>query len=170
MNFKQQLAMYVCDKLSTSQLPDAAVSALQEGLDSPSLLILAGLNKNENSFVISEYFNKTLEELKIELPNLKEAAIEYALMKLDDLIAGKVDVLNGAWGVLKAINCYVSYNFESIGLDKSYADYITLEELTLADHRWSNKKTNEELMVNAKIILFEDLKGWGEKMKNQNNS
>jgi hypothetical protein len=46
MNFRQ-IAKYVTGYLTTNQLPDIGVTGLEEGLDTPSLCILAGLSKNE---------------------------------------------------------------------------------------------------------------------------
>ena len=63
MTFREQIVKYVTGNMTTNQLPDIGVSGLEEGLDSPSLRILAGLSENENFFQIDNYFKQTLEEL-----------------------------------------------------------------------------------------------------------
>jgi len=47
MTFRQQISKYVTGNLTTEQLPDIAVTGLEEGLDTPSLCILAGLSKKK---------------------------------------------------------------------------------------------------------------------------
>ena len=81
LNFRQQIAKYVTGNLTTDQLPDIGVTGLEEGLDIPSLCILAGLSKNESPFQIDHYFKLTLEELNIKLPDKRQAAIEYAMAR-----------------------------------------------------------------------------------------
>ena len=44
MTFKQLLAKYVTGNLPTYQFPDIGIAGMKEGLDSPSLIILAGLS------------------------------------------------------------------------------------------------------------------------------
>lgn len=89
MNFRQQIAKYVTGNLTTDQLPDIGVKGLEEGLDTPSLCILAGLDKHESPFQIEHYFKMTLDELKIVLPDKRQAAIEYAFAIVDEILEGK---------------------------------------------------------------------------------
>ena len=70
MNFRQQIAKYVTGNLTTEQLPDIGVTGLEEGLDTPSLCILAGLSNNESPFQIDHYFKLTLEELNKRRPEV----------------------------------------------------------------------------------------------------
>ena len=74
MTFKQKIADYVLVNRSLNQLPNIAASGLAEGFESESLLILAGMNKNDNSFELDYYFNRMMAELEIELPSKLEAA------------------------------------------------------------------------------------------------
>jgi hypothetical protein len=69
LNFKQLVAKYVTGNLTTDQLPGIAYLAMVEGLDSPSLCILAGLEKNEDFYVIDRYFKLALKELDISIPD-----------------------------------------------------------------------------------------------------
>ena len=85
MNFKQLLAKYVTGNITTEQLPELAVVALEEGLQSPSLNILVGLSKHESPYLMDHYFKLTLEELNIILPDKRKAAIEYALTIVDEI-------------------------------------------------------------------------------------
>lgn len=172
MNFKQLLAKYVIGNITTEQLPKLAVVVLEDGLQSPSLCILAGLSKDESPSLIEHYFKLTLEELNIVLPNKREAAIEYALTIVDEILAGEKEIISGSRElVYKAIGAYdfysesKQYSYDSIGFEKAYGLFDTFEELNKADKPWQKEKTNEELMEEAKAELLEELRKWRDKMK-----
>ena len=173
MNFRQQIAKYVTGNLTTDQLPDIGVSGLEEGLDTPSLCILAGLSKNESPYQINHYFQQTLNELNIQLPDKRQAAIEYALAIVDEILEGKKDVIIGTREIrYKAIDSYdffsesKQYCYDSIGFEKAYGLFDTFDELSNADRPWQTEKTNEQLMTETRTELFEELKRWKDKMKN----
>lgn len=157
--------------MTTDQLPEIGITGLEEGLDTPSLCILAGLGKNENPFQIEHYFKQTLEELKIILPNKRQAAIEYALAIVDEILNGKKDIIKGTREIrYKAIDSYdffsesKNYCFDSIGFETAYGYFDTFEDISNADRPWQTEKTNEQLMVETKEQLFEELKKWKEKI------
>jgi len=173
VNFRQEIAKYVTGNLTTNQLPDIGVKGLEEGLDTPSLCILAGLSKNDNPFQIENYFKLTLEELRIELPDRRQAALEYAFAILDEILEGKKDIILGT----KEIYCDAigSYNFfsetkdfcyDSIGFEVVYGLFDTYDDLSNADIPWQNDKTNEQLMVEVREELWGELKKWKEKIEN----
>ena len=56
MNFKELLADYYLGNRLTSQLPEIALKGIQEGIESESLVILAGMNRNDNQHEIAHYF------------------------------------------------------------------------------------------------------------------
>ncbi|MBP6532329.1 MAG: hypothetical protein KA285_03545 [Bacteroidia bacterium] len=173
MTFKQQIAKYVTGNITTDQLPDlVGVTALEEGLDSPSLCILAGLSKKESPHQIDYYFKKTLEELNIQLPDRRMAAIEYALGIVDEILLGKKDLVSGTKEIYhNAINSYnffsetEKYVYDSIGFETVYGLFVTHEELMQADRPWQTEKTNEQLIVETKSELFEELKKWKNRME-----
>ncbi len=173
MNFRQQIAKYVTGNVTTDQLPDIAVQGLEEGLDTPSLCILAGLSKNESPFQIEHYFKLTLDELKIELPDRRQAAIEYSLAIVDEILNGKKDILKGItelhYNAIESFDFFSESNqycYDSIGYDTVYGLFDTFDELTNEDRPWRGDKSNEQLMVETKAQLFEELKKWKDKMEN----
>lgn len=173
MNFRQQIAKYVTGNLTTDQLPGIGVTGLEEGLDTPSLCILAGLSKSESPFEIDHYFKLTLEELNIKLPDKRQAAIEYAMAIVDEILDGKQDVIIGTREIRnKAIDSYdffsesKQYCYDSIGFETAYGLFDTFNELSNADILWQTEKTNEQLMTETKTELFEELKKWKDKIKN----
>jgi len=173
LNFRQQIARYVAGNLTTSQLPDIGVKGLEEGLDSPSLCILAGLNNNENPFQIEQYFKLTLEELKIELPDKRKAALEYASALIDEILEGHNEIIQGTKEIFhNAIDSYDFFSenkafcYDSIGFEAVYGLFVTYNDLLEADYRWQIGKTNKQLMERVKGELWEELKKWREKNEN----
>ncbi len=158
--------------LSSSQLPDIGVKGLEEGLDTPSLCILAGLGKHESPFEKEHYFKLTLDELHIALPEKRQAAIEYALAIVDEVLAGDKEVIKATWEILyKALDSYdfdsgnKKYAYDSIGFETAYGLFDTLDELADAIKPWDAEKTNEQLMNETKTELLAELKRWKGRMK-----
>jgi hypothetical protein len=173
MNFKQQIAKYVTGNLTTSQLPNIGVEGLQEGLDTPSLLILAGLSKNENLHEIDQYFKKTLGELKLELPGKRQAAFEYALGIVDEVIEGKKNIIDGTREIIwKALSSYdfnsadKEYVYDSISISKVYGLYYEYDDLTNGlVKQLPSDKTDEQLQAEVKEQLLNELKIWKDKIE-----
>ena len=141
-------------------------------MDSPSLCILASLSKDENPFEIEHYFKLTLDELNIALPDKREAAIEYALAIVYEILEGEKELVNGTREVIdKAINSYdffsesEQYSYDSIQFEKAYGLFDTFEELSDSDYAWQKDKTNEQLMEELKSDLREELKKWKDRFK-----
>lgn len=173
MNFRQQIAKYVTGNLTTDQLPDIGVKGLEEGLDTPSLYILAGLDKNENPFQIERYFKLTLEELNFELPDRRKAAIEYSLAIVDEILDCEKDIIRGLseiqYHAIKSFDFYSETNkncYDSIGYETVYGLFDTFEDLADADKPWQVDKTNEQLMTEIKDELWVEIKKWKEKIEN----
>ena len=85
MNFIESISNFILENLSTKDLPKIGIIALNENIESESIYILAGMDENDNSFEILQYFDKALEELKINLPEKLEAAeilTKYYLRKI----------------------------------------------------------------------------------------
>jgi hypothetical protein len=172
MNFRQQVAKYVTGNLTIDQLPNIGVIGLEEGLDTPSLCILAGLSKNESPFQIDHYFKQTLEELNIKLPDKRQAAIEYAMGIVDDILDGKKDIIIGTTEIrYNAIDSYDFFSeskqfcYDSIGFETAYGLFDTIDELSCSNGPWQTEKTNEQI-AETKTELYEELKKWKEKIKN----
>ena len=123
-------------------------------MDTPSLCILAGLDKNENPFQIEQYFKLALEELKFELPDRRQAAIEYSLEIVDEILDGEKDIIKGLSEIhFNAIESFdffsetKEYCYDSIGYEIVYALFDTYEDLADVDYPWQVDKTNAQLMT-----------------------
>lgn len=171
LNFKELISKYVCGNLPLSELPDLAVLVLKEGYDSPSLLILAGLSKNEDSLVIEHYFEKAIEELQIQLPTKRQAALEYSLAIIDEIFSFKKDLIVGVKEIKnKAIDSYDFFSetktfcYDSIGFEMIFSLIDSYEELSVAREPWRKGKSNEELMEQFKQEIWDELKEWKNKL------
>jgi hypothetical protein len=174
LTFRLNIARFVTGDISLRSLPDIALQALEEGLDTPSLRVLAGLADNENGYVIEKYFKDTLKELSFELPDKRQAAIEVGLAIAEEIFEGKQKVFEGFQNIKwKAIDTYPFYEetknycYDSIGLEKAYGLFDTIDDLRNAGStQWQTDKTNQELENEITKELMTELKVWVERMKN----
>src|SRR4051812_8587239 len=83
-------ARYVVGYALVDDLPPAAVDALVRGVDSPSLVLLAGANSKEDPAEVRSLFLAALSELQIPLPSKRRAA---ELLK----VSWAHKVLAGTW-------------------------------------------------------------------------
>jgi hypothetical protein len=171
LDFNQQIAKYITGNLSDSQLPDLALQGMQEGLESESLIILAGLSGDENKFVIIEYFKKALAELKLKLPEKRDAALLYANGLIEDILNGKREIIEGIneikYDALNSFDFFSEsreYCFDSIGFDKLnglFESYFDIE----FNSRWTASK-NAKIKDEIKSELLLELRKWKNKIKN----
>lgn len=140
MDFKKLLAKFVTNNLTSRELPEIAEIGIQQGLDAPSLRILAGLGNNEKVDEIDHYFEKALNELSIQLPEKREAALIYAAAIVDDILSGETDIIAGVGFIrLEAMDCYdffsesVHHCYDSIGFDKIYGLYLQYNDVEDGD-------------------------------------
>ena len=174
MTFQQNIARLVSGGISLRSMPDIALQALEQGLDTPSLRILAGLPDNENEFVIDMYFKDTLRELSIELPDRRQAAIEVGLAIADEIFEGKRNVFEGIKDIKEqAVDAYPFYEetkhycYDSISFEKVYGLSDTLNDLRDAGStQWQTDRTNQELEQELTKDLLTELKQWSLLMKN----
>ena len=101
MSFKTHLAEYVLGNVKLSSMPDAAVQALIEGFDSPSLRVLAGESgNNSNLFEIKELLQRTISELGLSLPSENEAAHILIRHWAERIVNGSILPQEGARHIL----------------------------------------------------------------------
>ena len=169
MNFIESISNFVLENITTKDLPKIGIIALNESLESESIYILAGMNVNDNLFEIDQYFENSINELKIKLPTKIEAAkiltryylkqiVEnpekaFELMaKLDNDVYKQID-----WN--ESNNKYVG---EELNIEKLFTWYREIQdwndnsmvlyynELSREDQR---KKFEEHLVEEAEITL-----------------
>lgn len=158
------------------QLPELAMQGLMEGMESESLVVLAGMSKYDNAFEIQEYFEKSLLELKIDLPNKRQAAIIFALGLIEEIEKGKLDLIKGIYKIKNAaIDSYDfidesdKFCYDSIGFEIIYGLFDEYFEVVECGDKW-NKEKKGKLSEKIKSDLFNELLKWKEIMENANLS
>jgi len=93
MNLVQ--ALWVLGLLGAERLPEVAIDALEEGIDSPALRMLAGLVKNEIPEAAT-IFSRALKELGFPELSRRDAVRVYAIAVSEQILNGKISPLDGA--------------------------------------------------------------------------
>ncbi|MEP3388855.1 MAG: hypothetical protein ABJO02_11745 [Reichenbachiella sp.] len=179
MNFQQKLADYVLENRTTSQIPDIAITGMAEGLESDSLIILAGMNDRDNTFELQQYFEQMLLELKLELPNKLSAANTLITFHLERMI----NEPEQSFEIMTTIKNQVDDSFdwpmenttkylgEELDLHHLYTWYLELQDLEDGSlilyytdiPEFEQKRKFEE-------HLIEEAKNWLNRNKNTHNS
>lgn len=94
-SFEDMLALWVLGVIQPTQLPEAAARALEEGLDSPSLRSLAGL-EDWDSGRGALLLERAMAELGLRAPDQGEAARRLARQISRRIIDGDLEALKGA--------------------------------------------------------------------------
>jgi hypothetical protein len=101
---------------------DWAYEMLLQDYDSPSLRILAGLNRPSSLREIGPYFWKAIEELQIEIPEPKTAIWDYACDLAQKIVDGQFTNIQDIVGTLYQICRDTNY-------DATYAVWADLDDL-----------------------------------------
>ena len=128
MNFTQNISAYTIGLLADKNLPDIAMTGLEEGYDSDTLRILAGHNSSDNAFQLVDYFNDVLKELDLTLPDRKSALIEVIKFHANKISSKLVDPYLGFQVIVDIIN-RTEFYYDNINLMDCYADYISIWEV-----------------------------------------
>lgn len=139
MNFKEKLSEFVLGNRTISQTPDMALTAINEGIESESINILAGMSNRDSPFELQQYFDHALTEIEILLPTKLEAAetlLRHYLKKLisnpRDAFSILIEIDNNVYKTTKwrDINPSLSANYvgEELGLQNLYIWYRELSD------------------------------------------
>ena len=71
-------------------LSNWAVECMSQGIESPSLIVLAGLSQDEGRMEVDRYFLAALEELRQSPESVESESLRYAANLSQDLIDGKL--------------------------------------------------------------------------------
>jgi hypothetical protein len=106
------------------------------------------------------------------MPNKRQAALEYACAIADEIISGEKELIAGVSEIKNnAIDSYdfwsetKHYGYDSIFFEKVYGLYVEYDDLLDAKVDWTKDKSNEELMLEVKEQMFDELIKWSEKTK-----
>lgn len=164
MEFIAGLWNYVLGNLRTDELPDIALKALQEGYDTPSLRILAGLGSD--ILEIKEYLKLTLKEMDIELPKLPNKANAWLMLiryYIQQIIDRNVDPIEGVGKIIHDVLMKTDfckgkdkkYAYDYIGFDKLYGLYYDYDDMTNTLVAVSNKFRKKRIIKIREEIITE---------------
>ena len=161
MTFLQKLSAYSLGFITDKDLPELAMTGLEEGYDSKSLRILAGLNTMANSFVLNDYFRRTLKELRLELKDRKEALINVVAFYAKNIVDMKADTYLEFEKLNEIIN-KTEFHCEDLGLMSCYVDYISIwEEKTGGlDFHSAENITKEKYIEKTEESIRKHLQEW----------
>ena|GEM_PF-946464 len=167
MNFLEKIAQYILNEQTSSALPSIAMQGLEEGYETPSLIMLAGCNDNENPFLINQYFQGLLHELSLNSLDKKQAALFLVNSTVDKIVSNQIDVYEGCDFIFKQILDLTDlrsenkkFVYDSIELADVYSLYVTIWELMHASVNWDKIKTNNNLMEETKQEIKKRLLEW----------
>ena len=89
------LVKRVNQKLIGDDIVAWALHAVESGIESPSLFTLAGLPMRISCADTEPYFERTLEELHVEIPETETLLYLYLLETAKGIAAGTIDVYKG---------------------------------------------------------------------------
>ena len=161
VTFNEKISAYSLSLLSDKDLPDIAMTALEEGFDSESLRILAGCGSAENRFKLADLFSRSLEENGITIPAGKISLMNVLRHYAYEIVNDKVDSYEG-FQVIEKIVRSTTFEFSDIKLESCYADYISIWEISsdgLQLHEGSGL-TREEFIEKEKRQLVLHLRSW----------
>jgi hypothetical protein len=142
LTFDLYLSACALGRIQTSELPTIAMRALEEGLDSPTLVRLAGCRPGERSvFELDEMWVKTLRELGKRLPGRIDAGHELKRYFAGLVASGELPPRAGA-GEIAALWIELSTDLpkrkfagESFGVAKLLGDYYSHDDVPAEDDR-----------------------------------
>jgi hypothetical protein len=152
------LAYKAIKDFNTDECIDWAIKLLELGYETPSLLILAGLDRPTNYFEAINYLEKTLKELDIKPKENEDAIISYCYFYIKQ-ISNRINVKNNLAIVCKFCSDYDYekniYNFYLLNWawdDFNYSD---------TTHYWNGatKDNIEDLVIQISkdwILQFQD--------------
>lgn len=163
MEFIAGLWNYVLENLRTDELPNIALKALEEGYDTPSLRILAGLGNDV--WEIKEYLKLTLKEMNIELPNKSYAGLMLIKYYIQQIVDRNIDPIEGVekiiYDVLRKTDFYLGkdkkYAYDYIGFQHLYGLYYDYDDMTNPLVAVSDRYRKKRIIEITEEILTESV-------------
>jgi hypothetical protein len=155
MPFVIDVLRYEFGELPAADLPRIAADALEEGLDSRSLRMLASqFMAVDQPSITLDLYRRALAELGVEVPKPREIALQLIEHTLEDVVASRLDAHEGAKRVIVDLysetvpDDWVSrYAGDAIGIERLYGLADTLDDLRESLHQWRPERSNDDLEV-----------------------
>lgn len=153
MDFRLELAKIEFALQPRGVLSRLAAISLEEGTDTPSLRILAGLSERGDISDLDVYIDRTMKELHILRPSRRESAWLLIEHYIDRITRGTIDPHEGIhiiiWDVYHKMDWdrkTEKHVGDAIGIHELYGLCDTFDDLSSATGSWSDTKTNEQLL------------------------
>lgn len=82
---------------------DWAVACLESDLDSKNIRILASLRNAASPSEVENYFNRSLQDLGLTVPDRRECLVEYARGVAQQIVSGDVSPLDGCSQIYRVV-------------------------------------------------------------------
>ncbi|MBN1113272.1 MAG: hypothetical protein JXA53_10215 [Bacteroidales bacterium] len=176
MNFIEKIANYCLGNLQRNHFPEIAMTALNEGIESESLYILAGMNDMDNTFELQQYFDNCLNELGLTLPDKYTSAqllLNYYLNKMiiePDTAYKTMSIIDNQ--ITKQVDWEKEleltdkkYVGEELGLEKIYTWYRELQDFEDGSMLlYFNELPRQEQKEKFEIYMIEEAKNVKDKI------
>jgi hypothetical protein len=129
-------------------LPGVATEALEDGLDSPSLRILAGLTRSEIDEAWS-LFDRTLTELNLEVPSLLSAVLCLSRSVAREIVSGRISPREGSSRISRLVDA----------LPRGEHSHV-LDTFLYADSEWDDRPEDAEVFEKGVMEAARDLVRW----------
>lgn len=161
MTFLQKIAAYSLGFKTDKDLPDIAMTAMEEGYDTASLRMLAGKSENDSAFELRDYFGLTLKELGLVLPETNEALKRVVAYYAKRIAEKEVDTYQGFDEMNDMIN-RTAFDCEALGLMSCYVDHITIweEKSEGLDFHTAEGISKEQYIKRTEEGIRQQLKEW----------
>lgn len=127
MTFKYQISNYALGFLDEQSIPKIGIAALNEGIESENLRIIAGMSSTNNTFKLKEYLLAALDENNIYLPSKKEALKTILSPIINKILSNKIDIIIGCLEITKIVN-RTKFEWSDLGLLSIYIALIEVGE------------------------------------------
>ncbi|MFK7809893.1 MAG: hypothetical protein AB8F74_18960 [Saprospiraceae bacterium] len=181
MNFKEKISNFILGNISISQLPEIGLIGLKENLESESLIILAGMSGDDNSFELEEYYKKALIELDFQEPSKLDAAKNLIVFYLKKMISNSDEAFKLMskidneiykqldWKLL--LNKETKYVGEEIGLEKLFTWYREIQDWRDGSRLlYYNELPRDEQRVRFEKHLIEESNNLLDKLEKEKNT
>jgi hypothetical protein len=164
MSFYRELLRFELGLVPGHVLPSLAVRALEDGLDSPALRILA-------SFSLCEYdpegvqaaYRQARNDFRVSIPSRTEAAFLLLEALLADIVNNSLDPYLGAKQIVGDIYYQgdwsarnVRYVGDSLGIEALFGIADSIDDLLESTHQWQPPRSNADLITQATAELREE--------------
>ena len=149
---------------SVGSLPILAAELLVEGSVSSSLSDLSVLTGGDEA-EIRNVWSQVLSDLSITVNSREDSAWLIIHDQLDRIISGLIQPYEGThliiWSVYHEMDWSTSnhqYVGDSIGIEKLYELCDTYDELSTSYRRWDSCKSNQTLLEEISIEIYQEVK------------